>query len=58
MPKASKEAREARRKADERLASAYGWPDRRTRYTVDWRVGVVLVLVLGILAVLLSGWHL
>lgn len=57
MPKASEEARRARRRAEERLAVAYGWPDRRSR-RIDWRVAVVLVAVVGIIAVLVSGWHL
>lgn len=58
MPKADEAAREARRRAEARISAAYGWPDRRTRGRVDWRVAVIVVLAFGIALVALSGWHL
>jgi len=58
MPKASEEARRARRRAEERLSVAYGWPDKRTRATgIPPAVAVALVILFGIALVIVSGWH-
>lgn len=60
MPKASEKARRERRRAEERLSTAYGWPTRRRRELLGlpWPAAVALIVIAGAIVVIGMGWHL
>lgn len=55
MPKPSEEAREARRTAEERLRTAYGFPDRYSR-PLSPRGAIAVILWAVVLFALVARW--